>query len=44
MLEDFGQLQLNGTDSDSSNAGNHILQETDKRKLKISMALEVFGD
>jgi hypothetical protein len=31
MLEDFGQLQLNGTDSDSSNAGNHILQETDKR-------------
>ena len=31
MLEDFGQLQLNGTDDDSSNAGNHILQETDKR-------------
>jgi len=31
MLEEYGQLQLNGTDSDSSNAGNHILQETDKR-------------
>ena len=32
MLEDFGQLQLNGTDSDSSNAGF---------KLKTELQLEV---
>ena len=30
-LEDFGQILLNGSDSDSTDAGHHLLQETSKR-------------
>jgi hypothetical protein len=42
LLEDFGQLILDGTDSTSSNAGNHLLQETTKRNrftLELSGSL-----
>ena len=30
LLEDFGQIQLDGTDSDSTDAGDYLLEETTK--------------
>ena len=32
ILEGFGQILLDGSDSDSTDAGHHLLQETSKRK------------
>jgi hypothetical protein len=42
LLEDFGQLLLNGTDSTSTNANSFLIQETDKRNrftLELSGSL-----
>lgn len=33
-MEDYGQLQMNGTDSDASNAGDYLIQEVTDTKIR----------
>ncbi len=38
LLENFGQLLLDGTDSDSSNSNSYIVQESDQSRLTLELS------
>ena len=42
MMEDYGQLQMNGTDSDASNADDYLIQEVTDTKIR-RFDLEING-
>ena len=38
LLENFGQLLLDGTDSDSSNSNSYIVQESDQSRFTLELS------
>ena len=38
LLENFGQLLLDGTDTDSSNSNDYIVQESDQSRFTLELS------